>query len=136
MALMNGEGDFAAARAILETIPYPRYDTRGQPIWDDAYIRWRLLMLERVYTGAEKLLVDFPLEQFPGPAPDFKKIFSPAPRGQKEISPRPANYLSRCEGTGNPWFGNIRIRRRSLGSVCFMPTSAGRRRHCARATGR
>ena len=134
VALMNGEGDFAAARAILETIPYPRYDTRGQPIWDDAYIRWRLLMLERDYTGAEKLLVDFPLEQFPGPAPDFKKIFSPAPRGQKEISPRPANYLSRCEGTGNPWFGNIRIRRRSLGSVCFMPTSAGRRRHCARAT--
>ena len=38
VALMNGEGDFAAARAILETIPYPRYDARGQPIWDDLFL--------------------------------------------------------------------------------------------------
>ena len=32
-------------------------------------------MLERDYAGAEKLLVDFPLEEFPGPAPGLKDIF-------------------------------------------------------------
>jgi Flp pilus assembly protein TadD len=75
MALMNGEGDFAAARALLDTIPYPRHDSRGQPIWDDLVVRWRLLMLERDYAGAEKLLVDFPLEEFPGPIPGLKNLF-------------------------------------------------------------
>ena len=74
-ALMNGEGDFAAARAILETIPYPRYDAGGQPILDDLVVRWRLLMLERDYTGAERLLVDFPLEEFPGLPPGIKDLF-------------------------------------------------------------
>jgi TolB-like protein/Flp pilus assembly protein TadD len=75
VALMNGEGDFAAARAILETIPYPRYDARGQPIWDELVPRWGLLMLERDYAGAERLLVDFPLEEFPGPIPGLKNLF-------------------------------------------------------------
>jgi tetratricopeptide (TPR) repeat protein len=75
VALMNGEGDFAAARAILETIPYPRYDTRGQPIWDELVPFWRLLMLERDYAGAERLLADFPLEEFPSPIPGLKKFF-------------------------------------------------------------
>jgi len=74
-ALMNGEGDFAAARAILETIPYPRYDAGGQPILDDLVVRWRLLMLERDYTGAQRLLVDFPLEEFPGLPPGIKDLF-------------------------------------------------------------
>ena len=74
-ALMNGEGDFAAARAILETIPYPRYDAGGQPIWDDLAVRWRLLMLERDYAGAERLLADFPLEELPGPIPGLKDFF-------------------------------------------------------------
>ena len=74
-ALMNGEGDFAAARAMLETIPYPRHDSGGQPIWDDLLSRWRLLMLERDYTGAERLLADFPLEEFPGPIPGLKDLF-------------------------------------------------------------
>jgi TolB-like protein/Flp pilus assembly protein TadD len=75
VALMNGEGDFAAARTIFETIPYPRYDARGQPIWDDLFPRFRLLMLERDYAGAERLLVDFPLEEFPGPPPGIKDLF-------------------------------------------------------------
>ena len=75
VALMNGEGDFAAARAIVETIPYPRYDAGGQPIWDDLAVRWRLLMLERDYAGAERLLADFPLEEFPGPIPGIKNLF-------------------------------------------------------------
>ena len=74
VALMNGEGDFAAARAIVETIPYPRYDAGGQPIWDDLAVRWRLLMLERDYAGAERLLADFPLEEFPGPIPGIKSF--------------------------------------------------------------
>ena len=29
-------------------------------------------MLERDYAGAERLLVDFPLEEFPAPAPGLK----------------------------------------------------------------
>jgi hypothetical protein len=87
-------------------------------------------MLERDYAGAERLLADFPLEEFPAPVPGIKYIFFALTAWAKVISPRPASYLSRCEGTGNPWFGNIRIRRRSLGSVCFMPTSAARRMHC------
>ena len=77
VALMNGEGDFAAARTIFETIPYPRYDAHGQPIWDDLFPRFRLLMLERDYAGAERLLADFPLEEFPEPVPGLKIIFLP-----------------------------------------------------------
>ena len=65
--LMNGEGDFPAARAILETIPYPRHDASGNPISMDVGFRWEFFMLERDFAGAEKLLVDFPLEEFPPP---------------------------------------------------------------------
>jgi TolB-like protein/Flp pilus assembly protein TadD len=86
-ALMNGEGDFAAARAILETIPYPRYDAGGQPILDDLVVRWRLLMLERDYTGAERLLVDFPLEEFPA-HPGLKNIFFALTAWAKGDQPR------------------------------------------------
>ena len=75
VALMNGEGDFAAARAILETIPYPRYDAGGQPIPEDLVPRWRLLMLERDFAGAERLLVDFPLEEFPAATVHIKGFF-------------------------------------------------------------
>jgi tetratricopeptide (TPR) repeat protein len=71
-ALMNGEGDFAAARAILDTIPYPRRDGSGNPVWDDMVLRWELSMLERDFAGAEKLLVEFPLEEFPPPVTGLK----------------------------------------------------------------
>jgi serine/threonine protein kinase/Flp pilus assembly protein TadD len=74
-ALMNGEGDFAAARAILETIPYPRRDASGNPDWDDMLDRWELFMLERDFAGAEKLLVEFPLEEFPPPVVGLKKFY-------------------------------------------------------------
>src|SRR5207253_1072580 len=67
MVLMNGVGDFAAARAILETIPYPQRDASGNPDWGDMLDRWELFMLERDFAGAEKLLVEFPLEEFPPP---------------------------------------------------------------------
>jgi serine/threonine protein kinase/Flp pilus assembly protein TadD len=73
--LMNGVGDFAAARAIFDTIPYPRRDTSGNPIWDDMVDRWELFMLERDFAGAEKLLVEFPLEEFPPPVVGLKKFF-------------------------------------------------------------
>jgi serine/threonine protein kinase/tetratricopeptide (TPR) repeat protein len=66
-ALMIGEGDFAAARKILDTVPYPRHDGSGNPVWDDMVLRWELCMLERDFAGAEKLLVDFPLQDFPPP---------------------------------------------------------------------
>jgi len=73
--LMNGEGDFAAARAIFETIPYPRRDASGQPVWREVGYRWELLMLERDFVGAEKLLVEFPLEEFPPPFAGVKSFF-------------------------------------------------------------
>ncbi len=73
-ALMNGEGDFAAARAILETVPYPRRDATGNPDWGDMLDRWELFMLERDFAGAEKLLVEFPLEEFPPPVVGLKKF--------------------------------------------------------------
>ena len=90
-ALMNGAGDFAAARAILDTIPYPRRDASGNPSVDDVLLRCELLMLERDFAGAEKVLVEFPLEEFPPPL-GLKDIFLPAPRGQEVISSGPASY--------------------------------------------
>ena len=66
-ALMIGEGDFAAAKAILETIPYPQRDTSGNPVWDDMLLRWQIFMLERDFAGAEKVLVEFPAEELPPP---------------------------------------------------------------------
>jgi serine/threonine protein kinase/tetratricopeptide (TPR) repeat protein len=73
--LMNGVGDFAAARAILERIPYPRRDASGNPSVDDVLIRWELLMLERDFAGAEKVLVEFPLEEFPPPLVGLKNFY-------------------------------------------------------------
>jgi TolB-like protein/Flp pilus assembly protein TadD len=66
-ALMIGEGDFAAAKAILETVPNPMRDNGGNPSGDDTVIRWELFMLERDFAGAEKVLVEFPAEEFPPP---------------------------------------------------------------------
>ena len=134
VALMNGEGDFAAARAIFETIPYPRYDARGQPIWDDLFPRFRLLMLERDYAGAERLLADFPLEEFPGPVPGLKNIFFALTAWAKGDQHRARELFEKVrrdweplvrEHPDDPTF--------TTGSVCFMPTSAGRKRHCERA---
>jgi tetratricopeptide (TPR) repeat protein len=73
--LMYGPGDFAAARAILQTIPYPRRDASGNPVWLDLGYRWNLLMLERNFAGAEKLLTEFPLEEFPPPFARVKSFF-------------------------------------------------------------
>jgi tetratricopeptide (TPR) repeat protein len=73
--LMNGVGDFAAARAILETIRYPRRDASGNPVWDDMIPRWELFMLERDFAGAEKVLVEFPLEEFPPPLVGLKGFY-------------------------------------------------------------
>jgi len=64
-ALMIGEGDFAAAKAILKTVPNPERDNRGLPSGNDVPIRWKLFMLERDFAGAEKALVEFPGEEFP-----------------------------------------------------------------------
>jgi TolB-like protein/Flp pilus assembly protein TadD/class 3 adenylate cyclase len=71
-ALMIGEGDFAAAKALLDTIPYPRRDGSGNPVLDDMILHWELSMLERDFAAAEKVLVDFPLEEFPPPFTDLK----------------------------------------------------------------
>jgi len=72
---MIGEGDFAAAKAILETIPYPERDNRGNPVGDDMLLRWQLFMLERDFAGAEKVLVEFPAEEFPPPFNGRKTFF-------------------------------------------------------------
>jgi tetratricopeptide (TPR) repeat protein len=41
----------------------------------DLGFRWELLMLERDFAGAEKLLVEFPLEDFPPPFDGVKRFF-------------------------------------------------------------
>ena len=72
---MNGEGDFAASRRTLDTIPYPRRDAKGNPVWNpDLAVRWELFMLERDFAGAEKLLVEFPLAQLPRPLGGWKNF--------------------------------------------------------------
>jgi TolB-like protein len=65
--LMVGEGNFAAAKALLDQIPYPRRDNGGRPSDVGVEIRWRLFMLQRDFAGAEKVLTDFPGEEFPPP---------------------------------------------------------------------
>ncbi len=70
--LMIGDGDFAAAKAILEKLPYPMRDNGGNPSGDDTVIRWELFMLERDFAGAEKVLVEFPTEEFPPPFVGWK----------------------------------------------------------------
>ena len=134
VALMNGEGDFAAARTIFETIPYPRYDAHGQPIWDDLFPRFRLLMLERDYAGAERLLVDFPFEEFAAP-PGIKDIFFAQTAWAKG---RPARAREPSEKVLKDWEPLVRehsgpLPRLRLGSVSSMPASAGKKRQRARA---
>jgi len=62
-------GNPAAARKILENIPAAS-DRNGLL----AAARWDLAMLERDYAAAEKVLTDFPLEDFPS-AGDAPKTF-------------------------------------------------------------
>jgi Flp pilus assembly protein TadD len=71
-ALMLGEGDFAAAKAILATIPNPMRDNGGNPSGEDTEIRWELFMLERDFASAEKVLIEFPGEEFPPPFVGWK----------------------------------------------------------------
>ncbi len=71
-ALMLGEGDFAAAEAIVETLPNPMRDNRGNPSGDDTEIRWELFMMKRDFASAEKVLVEFPGEEFPSPFVGWK----------------------------------------------------------------
>ena len=63
--LMNGEGDFAAARALLATIPYPPRDAPVDPF--DFGPRWELSMLEGDFDGAEKVIADLGLDELPPP---------------------------------------------------------------------
>ena len=70
--LMTGEGDFAAVKAILATIPNPMRDNGGRPSGEDVEIRWELFMLERDFAGAEKVLIEFPGEEFRPPFVGWK----------------------------------------------------------------
>jgi TolB-like protein/Flp pilus assembly protein TadD len=65
--LMIGPGDFAGAKALLAQVPYPILDNRGAPSAFGIDIRWQLFMLERDFAGAEKVLVEFPLDEIPPP---------------------------------------------------------------------
>ena len=91
-ALMIGEGDFAAAKAILETVPNPERDNRGLPSGNDVRIRWELFMLERDFAGAEKVLVEFPGEEFPPPFVGWK-TFSRARTALAKGDPATARAL-------------------------------------------
>jgi Flp pilus assembly protein TadD len=72
--LMVGEGDFAAAKAILDQVAYPMFDNGGRRSDVGVEIRWRLFMLARDFTAAEKLLVEFPGEEFPPPFVGWKSF--------------------------------------------------------------
>jgi tetratricopeptide (TPR) repeat protein len=73
-ALVIGDGDFAAAKALLAQVPNPLRDNRGLPSGNGLEIRWQLCMLERDFAGAEKLLVEFPLEDIPPPFAGWKSF--------------------------------------------------------------
>src|SRR5437764_4416797 len=90
--LMIGEGDFAAAKAILDTLPNPERDNRGLPSGEDVPIRWELFMLERDFAGAEKVLVEFPGEEFPPPFVGWK-TFARARTALAEGDPATARAL-------------------------------------------
>src|SRR5438046_5348340 len=75
--LMIGEGDFAAAKVILDTVPNPERDNRGLPSGEDVPIRWELFMLERDFAGAEKVLAEFPGEEFLPPFVAWKLFVHP-----------------------------------------------------------
>src|SRR5438067_7673905 len=90
--LMIGEGDFAAAKAILDTVPNPERDNRGLPSGEDVPIRWELFMLERDFAGAEKVLVEFPGEEFPPPFVGWK-TFARARTALAEGDPATARAL-------------------------------------------
>lgn len=113
---MNGEGDFAAARAILETIPYPRYDTAGKPIWPDLLPRWQLLMLQRDYARAEKLVNDFPLEEFPA-APGLKNMLLGITAW---ASGDQGGARSRLEKVRTQWESELRERPDDLGMMAHL----------------
>jgi tetratricopeptide (TPR) repeat protein len=79
-------GNPAAGRKILEKVP-AGIDPDGLV----TCARWDLAMLERDYTAAEKILTDFPLEDFPN-AEDAPKTFcqgrTALARGDVEIAQR------------------------------------------------
>jgi len=74
--LAMGEGDLNAAQAILQTIGGPLRDNAGNPTANDTLPRWDLLMLQRDFAGAQKLLDAFPAEEFPPPFVGYKTFDS------------------------------------------------------------
>jgi serine/threonine-protein kinase len=71
---MFGEGDLGAAKAILQKVPNPIRDTAGRLTADDTPMRWELCMLERDFAAAQKVLDEFPAEEFPPPNVGSKTI--------------------------------------------------------------
>jgi len=63
-----------AAKAIPKTVPNPERDNRGLPSGSDVPIRWKLFMLERDFADAEKVLLEFPGEEFPPPFVGWKSF--------------------------------------------------------------
>jgi len=131
---MIGEGDFAAAKAILDTVPNPERDNRGLPSGEDVPIRWELFMLERDFAGAEKVLAEFPGEEFPPPFIVWK-TFARARTALAEGDPATARALSkRRDRLTKPSSRIIPMSQGfGIGSGSFMRILAERRRHCARA---
>ncbi|MDQ6912149.1 MAG: tetratricopeptide repeat protein [Verrucomicrobiota bacterium] len=72
--VMFGEGDLAAARAILQKVPEFMHDASGRPTDEFTVVRWELCMLERNFAAAQKLLVEFPSEEFNEPAVGMKSF--------------------------------------------------------------
>jgi TolB-like protein/Flp pilus assembly protein TadD len=71
---MFGEGDLGTAKPILQKIPNPVRDAGGRPTGDDTAMRWELCMFERDFAAAQKVLDEFPAEEFPPPSIGSKTI--------------------------------------------------------------
>jgi TolB-like protein/Flp pilus assembly protein TadD/class 3 adenylate cyclase len=65
---MFGEGNFAAAKALLRKVPDLMRDSGGRVTEGNTSLRWELCMLERDFADAEKVLVEYPAEEFPPPS--------------------------------------------------------------------
>lgn len=69
---MFGEGDLGGAKAFLQKLPNRIRDSAGRPNADEIGPRWELCMRERDFAAAQKLLDDFPAEEFPPPGVGLK----------------------------------------------------------------
>ncbi len=62
------DGDVGPIKFILQKLPPDQLDDGGRPKGNLPQIRWQVFMLERDFDAAEKVLLEYPGEEFPPPA--------------------------------------------------------------------